>query len=60
MNIPEAIEILTDERKDHHDFPTDVIGQAEQLAIEALNRIRTLRQDPRLSPAAPLPSETEE
>lgn len=34
--------------------------EALNLGIEALTRLRTLRQDPRRSAACPLPSETEE
>lgn len=39
MKLEEAIEIMTEERKDHHSFSTDIIGQAEQLLIEAGKRI---------------------
>lgn len=35
ITIDEAIEISTKERKEHHSFPTDIIGQAAQLGIEA-------------------------
>lgn len=46
MTIDEAIEILTNERKDHHSFPADIIGQAEQLGIEALEfRLRWEQQE---------------
>ena len=44
MTIDEAIEILNKERKDHHSFPTDIIGQAQQLGIEALKREKGRRQ----------------
>ena len=45
MTMKEAIEIVTEERKEHHSFSTDVIGQAEQLLILAGERIRSKRKD---------------
>lgn len=60
MNIPEAKEVLARDRNDHHSFPTDIIGQAEQLAIEALARIVYLRKDMDCPHYMTLPSETEE
>ncbi|MCK4722497.1 MAG: hypothetical protein KAT75_04295 [Dehalococcoidia bacterium] len=47
MKLDEAIEILEKERHDHHSFPSDVIGQAEGLGIEALKR--TIARRERLS-----------
>ncbi len=35
MTLDEAIEVQIQERKDHHSFYTDIVGQAEQLLIEA-------------------------
>ncbi|MBA7592702.1 hypothetical protein ES708_34895 [subsurface metagenome] len=43
MNLDKAIEILENERKEHHSFSTDVIGQAQQLGIEALKRLKHYR-----------------
>lgn len=43
MTIDEAIKILEQERRDHHSFPTDIIGQAEGLGIEGLKRLKSNR-----------------
>ena len=45
MTIPidEAIEVLKKERNDHHSYPTDIIGQAEGLGVEALKRVKACR-----------------
>ena len=45
MTLDEAIEVLTKDQKDHHSFPTDIIGKAEKLGIEALTRVK-LQRDP--------------
>lgn len=57
MNLPEAIEILTKERQEHHSFSTDIIGKAEQLGIEALQRIEVGRNNPGTHWNDPLPGE---
>ena len=44
MNLEKAIEILDKEYKDHHSFRTDIIGQAEQLGIEALKYVKAARK----------------
>lgn len=58
MKLEEAIEILTNERKDHHSLSTDVIGQAEQLGIEALQFLVRWRGKAEIQPFPILPSET--
>jgi len=60
MTAEEAIEELTEERNEHHSLPTDTVGQAEQLGIEALGRILGYRAySASLNPNL-LPSETED
>ena len=60
ITIDEAIEALGKERNDHHSYPTDIIGQAEGLGIQALKRVKFL-QDPHHRPKEPLlPGQTEE
>ena len=44
MNIDKAIEISEKERKDHHSFSPDIIGQAAALGIEALKREKEHRE----------------
>ena len=58
MTPAEAINILTNEKKDHHSFPTDLIGQAEQLGIEALERLERGRKHGAVGVAILLPGET--
>jgi len=60
MTLTEAIEILTNERKDHHSFSTDIIGQAEQLLIEAGKRLSWIRTRGYQNLCDLLPGETEE
>lgn len=60
MNIEGAIKVLEEERSDHHSFPTDIIGQAEQLGIEALKRVTYQRRDHLSRYSELLPSETED
>lgn len=60
MNLPEAIEILERDRKEHHSFPTDIIGKAEQLDSEAMKRELEHRQDVETTSPWLLPGETEE
>ena len=36
MTLEEAIKVLEKDRNDHHSFPTDIVGKAEQIGIEAL------------------------
>ena len=45
ITIDEAIEALGKERNDHHSYPTDIIGKAEALGIEALKGIKAWRLD---------------
>lgn len=60
MNPFEAILVLTKERKDHHSYPADIIGKAEQLGTEALERLELGRNYPETSWNDLLPSETED
>lgn len=60
MKLEEAKEILIKDRTDHHSFPTDKIGQAEQLGIEALKEVEEFRVWLREFSPGPLPGETEE
>ena len=59
MTIDEAIEDLKEQEAYALRRGWYKKAQAIHIGIEALNRLRTLRQDPRLSVALPLPSETE-
>jgi len=43
MTIDEAIKIQEKERKEHHSYPTDIIGQAAQLGIEAMKAYIKIR-----------------
>lgn len=59
MKLDEAIEILEKQRREHHSFSTDILGQAEALGIEALKfRQAEEKRTPYLA-YAPLPGETE-
>ncbi len=60
MTLEKAIEILTDIL--HYVKPGDPPDEhdAVKLGIEALRRVRTLRAEPHLSAAYPLPSEDEQ
>ena len=60
MTLGEASEILTEERKDHHSFSTDIIGQAEQLGIDALNAILLWEKDFSVVPLIQLLQKTKE
>jgi len=60
MTIDKAIEILTKEQHDHHSFPTDIIGQAELLGIEALKRVQLHRTAPDPISTILLPGETKD
>ncbi len=60
MTADEAIKHLEKYRHDHHSYPTDIMGKAEQLGIEALKRIGVGRRTGRFSWGDPLPGETEE
>lgn len=60
MTLKEAIPILTKYRKDHHSFPTDIIGKAEQLGIEALQYVEDTRLTYNGVPLQLLPSETKD
>lgn len=59
MTIDEAIKVLEEERSNHHSFSTDIIGQAEQLGIEALKRIQVGRARGVITQKYLLPGETE-
>jgi len=59
VNPQEAIDILATHRRDHHSFSTDIIGQAEQLGKEALERIQDCRTGNPADVELPLPSETD-
>lgn len=60
ITINEAIKVLTKERNDHHSFPTDIIGKAEQLGIEALKRVKWHKDQHQVGYYELLPGETEE
>jgi len=60
MNLDRAIEIVTKERRDHHSFPTDIIGKAEQLLIEAGKRLKEHREEHIDITYRLLPGETED
>jgi len=59
MTVDEAITIVTLEQKTHHTCPSDIIGQAELLLIEAGKRLKDWRQGTVLNPDLLLPGETE-
>ena len=60
MTIDEATEILGNERNDHHSYPTDTIGKAEGLGIEALKTIKAERTIYGFKRLVRLPGETED
>ena len=59
MTLDEAIKELEEHTPKAPPYFDPEFVAALKLGTEALNRLRTLRQDPRLSVALPLPSETE-
>ncbi len=59
MTLDEAIVNLEQERKAHHSFPTDVIGQAQALGAEALKREKQHRERFSSMGYRLLPGETE-
>lgn len=60
MTIDEAIKILENERKNHHSYSTDIIGQAEGLGIEALKFYWTMKTHPQVSLRFQLLGETKD
>ncbi len=60
MTLDEGIKLLEKYRHDHHSYPTDIMGKAEQLGIEALKRIRHDREAMQAKHILLLPGETEE
>jgi len=60
MTLDEGIKLLEKYRHDHHSYPTDIMGKAEQLGIEALKRIHSYRPVLEHQIVALLPGETEE
>ncbi|GAI60623.1 unnamed protein product [marine sediment metagenome] len=60
MTLDEGIKLLEKYRHDHHSYPTDIMGKAEQLGIEALKRVKDWREGKVLNPDFKLPGETEE
>lgn len=60
MTLDEGIKLLEKYRHDHHSYPTDIMGKAEQLGIEALKRVKDWREGKVLNPDFKLPCETEE
>jgi len=60
MTLDEAKKHLVKYRHDHHSYPTDIMGKAEQLGIEALARIKAWRIDGDDDLLEKLPGETEE
>ena len=60
MTLDEGIKLLEKYRHDHHSYPTDIMGKAEQLGIEALKRIKDYRKRSSTFATPLLPGETEE
>ncbi|MBA7563699.1 hypothetical protein ES708_05535 [subsurface metagenome] len=60
MTIDEAIKHLEMYRHDHHSYPTDIMGKAEQLGIEALRQIKQIRAYAKELYLPLLPGETKE
>lgn len=60
MKPDKAIEILENERKEHHSFSTDIVGKAEALGIEALKFWKGYKIRTKAPPKCLLPGETEE
>ncbi len=60
MTLDESIKLLEKYRHDHHSYPTDIMGKAEQLGIEALKRIKDYRKRSSTFATPLLPGETEE
>lgn len=60
MTLNEAIKTLEQERKDHHSFPTDIIGKAEALGGEALKAFNFIRENDLTYASIMLPGETAE
>ncbi|GAI72200.1 unnamed protein product [marine sediment metagenome] len=58
MTLDEAIKLLKKYRHDHHSYPTDIMGKAEQLGIEALALLIRARDNAEIQPYPLLPSET--
>jgi len=59
MTLDEAIKHLEKYRHDHHSYPTDMVGKAEQLGIEALKRLRHDREAMQAEHVLLLPGETD-
>ncbi len=60
MKLAKAIEIQDQYQKDHHSYPTDDIGKAEKISVEAMKREQYHRsRNPNQSPNL-LPGETED
>jgi len=60
MTLDEGIKLLEKYRHDHHSYPTDIMGKAEQLGIEALKAVSNYRLCGPLDLFKKLPGETEE
>jgi len=60
VTLDEGIKLLEKYRHDHHSYPTDSMGKAEQLGIEALKRIKDYRKRSSTFATPLLPGETEE
>ena len=60
ITIDEAIKVLEQYRQEHHSYPTDIVGKAEQLGVEALKRIKDYRKRSSTFATPLLPGETEE
>ena len=60
MTLEEAKKLLEKYRREHHSYPTDIMGKAEQLGIEALKRVKWHKDQHERGYYELLPGETEE
>lgn len=58
MTLEEAKKLLEKYRREHHSYPTDIMGKAEQLGIEALALLIRAQDNAEIQPYPLLPSET--
>jgi len=60
MTLVKAIEIRSRTGDEFLNTDPDEIDEADRLSVEALKRLKELRDHPRLYPIEPLPGETKE